>query len=193
MCTSAPRNTSIENHHSNSCGNPPPARGPLITSLLILLAACAGLIFAASTVPAHAAEQARAQDPFANGTWHAVKGSWPGTLNFDTKTRKVVLQPMGSSAIHATYAYTVKSPASQHRNPPRVAAREGVLTMTNTLGQVSQADYRIEQDKQLTLSFKSSAGAQVEHYLRMSPAEEEAEKQRIQKMMAEGKFKNLKY
>lgn len=138
---------------------------------------------------AQAAPSKSAPDPFAGDTWHAVEGSWPGTIQFDAKTHKVVLQPMGSAAIHATYAYTITSPA---KNKPRKnAVTEGVLTMTNTAGQVSRSDYRLD-GRQLLLVFKDMPGAPVERYTRMTKAEEEAEKQRIQKLLREGKLPNLR-
>lgn len=127
----------------------------------------------------------KAADPFAGDTWHAVKGSWPGTINFDGKSRKVVLQPLGAPTIQATYSYTLKpaNSAKPARGAPLV--KEGTLTMTNTAGQVSSSEFRIE-GKELTLKFPG--GMQEEHYQRFTKAEEEAEKRRLKKLMEQGKL-----
>lgn len=135
--------------------------------------------------PALAAEPA---DPFAGDTWHAVKGSWPGTIEFDGKTKKVVLSPVGSDVIQATYSYTVK-PTNSAAVKSRVKAKKfvaGTLKMRNTLGQVSLSEFTIE-GKELTL--RMQGGMQIEHYLRMTKAEEKAELLRIEKLVSEGKLK----
>ncbi|GBG14504.1 uncharacterized protein NMK_2103 [Novimethylophilus kurashikiensis] len=122
-------------------------------------------------------------DPLAGDAWHAVKGSWPGTIKFDGKSKKVLLEPYGSEAINASYSYTL-APADSFA--AKSGNKAGTLVMTNTLGQVSKAEFRIE-GKELTLSFPS--GFQAEHYKRMTKAEEDAEIHRIEKLMAEGKLK----
>lgn len=139
---------------------------------------------------AQAAPSRSAPDPFAGDVWHAVEGSWPGTIQFDAKTHKVVLQPMGSAAIHATYAYAA-NPVSKVRKDAASAPKEGTLTMTNTAGQVSQSDYRLD-GRDLTLTFREGLNLAVEHYKRMTKTEEDAEKLRIQKLLREGKLPNLR-
>ncbi|HEX8989950.1 MAG TPA: hypothetical protein VF816_18470 [Rhodocyclaceae bacterium] len=124
------------------------------------------LALAAVNVPAQAGSRNGAQaDPFSGEKWHAVEGSWPGTIEFDAKTRKVVLTPLGAATIMANYDYTAE------RNGGRVAGR---LTMTATNGAVSKAAYRID-GKRLTLQFDDH----VEHYRRFTLAEEKAAQQRV--------------
>ena len=122
-----------------------------------------------------------AADLFANDTWHAVSPSWPGTLKFDGKTHKVVLTPYGADVIQAEYSYTVKPAA------PGATVREGTLHMTNTAGQVSDSQFRIENGKSLQLTFQGDV--RPESYVRMTPAEESAEMARIRTLMAQGKLK----
>ncbi|MEX3983625.1 hypothetical protein AB4Y45_32105 [Paraburkholderia sp. EG287A] len=121
-------------------------------------------------------------DLFANDTWHAVSPSWPGTLKFDGKTHKVVLSPYGADVIQATYSYTVNPPG-----PGATTVREGTLHMTNTAGQVSDSKFRIENGKELKLTFQGDV--RPESYVRMTPAEESAEMGRIRTLMAQGKLK----
>lgn len=146
----------------------------------------------ALNAPVWAAERSGGvKDLFADGTWHAAAGSWPGTIRFDAKTHKVVLQPVGSATIEATYAYTViNSKATgagprKHKGPGLV---EGVLTMTASNSQVSRADYTIEAGRNLTLTFRNGAAAQVERYTRMTADEEAAELKRIQQMVKDGRL-----
>lgn len=147
----------------------------------------ANLVLAAMLIMPAGQAAAEEKDPFAGDVWHAVKGSWPGTIEFDAKSKKVVLSPYGSEVINATYSYTLK-PTDSQAGKPRVMAMKvitGKLKMKNTLGQVSLSDFRIE-GKELTLSMQG--GMQVEHYKRMSRAEEEAEILRIEKLVKEGKL-----
>lgn len=135
----------------------------------------------------HAATKSQASDIFDGDVWHAVNGSWPGSITFDGKSKKVVLAPMGSAPITATYAYTVipAQAAGPKRKSVKRAVQLGTLTMTNEKGQVSKADFKLENSKILTLNF---TGVSAEHYLRMNPAEEQAEIKRIKQMVAQGKI-----
>lgn len=123
-------------------------------------------------------------DPFAKDTWHAVDQTWPGTIKFDTKSRKVVLEPVGAPAINATYSYTVKRPFGVGN---KVAT--GTLKMTNTQGQVSESEFKLEDNKYLTLTYKG--GPTPERYVCMSKAEEEAERARLEKAMKSGALKPI--
>lgn len=127
-----------------------------------------------------------AQDPFAGQTWHAVTPSWPGTIQFDGAKHTVKLTPLGAPEIEAKYTYTVES-AKTGSNPKVL---EGTLRMTNTAGQVSDSRFRIENAKNLAMTFPS--GQRAETYVRMTPAEEAAEKARLEKMISEGRTKPLR-
>lgn len=136
----------------------------------------------------HAAPPRQA-DPFAGDTWHAMEGSWPGSIKFDGKEKKVVLEPLGSEPIHASYAYTLKPVPNAKRSDKKAvsAVVEGKLTMTTADGQVSQSDFQMENAKILTLTF--AAGQKPERYQRMTKAEEQAEIEKIKAMAASGKLK----
>jgi hypothetical protein len=121
------------------------------------------------------------KDPFAGDTWHAVDGTWPGTLVFVTDHNAVTLAPVGATPMKATYTYTVK--------PSSTGVVEGTLRMTNTAKQVSESAFRIE-GKKLTLMYAD--GQRPEQYVRMTAQEEEAEKARLQKMISEGRIRPLK-
>lgn len=147
---------------------------------------------AASPAPTAVAKTAPAAGPrvapdlFAGDVWHAISPSWPGTLKFDAKTKVVKLEPVGAATIEAKYTYTV--------NPPKLGTKgsavEGTLRMTNAAGQVSVSQFRIENNKTLSLTFQ--AGQRPETYVRMTPAEEAAEVARLKKALAEGKTKPIR-
>ncbi|HDR9103366.1 hypothetical protein P5X00_37060 [Paraburkholderia sp. A2RO-4L] len=122
------------------------------------------------------------KDPFAGDTWHAMQGTWPGTIVFESGTNEVTLSPVGAAPMKATYTYTVK-PSSSDK------VVEGTLRMTNTAKQVSNSTFHIE-GKNLTLVYEGDA--HPEHYVRMTPKEEEAEIARLQKMVSEGRVRPLK-
>lgn len=122
------------------------------------------------------------KDPFAGDTWHAMQGTWPGTIVFESGTKEVTLSPVGAAPMKATYTYTVK-PSSSDK------VIEGTLRMTNTNKQVSNSTFHIE-GKNLTLVYEGDA--HPEHYVRMTPKEEEAEIARLQKMVSEGRVRPLK-
>jgi hypothetical protein len=122
------------------------------------------------------------KDPLAGDIWHAVNGTWPGTIVFDASKKAVTLTPVGAAAMAATYTYTVK-PSST------ATVVEGTLRMTNTAKQVSNSTFRIE-GKELTLTYPG--GPRPEHYVRMTPKEEAAEKARLQQMISEGRIRPLK-
>jgi hypothetical protein len=121
------------------------------------------------------------KDPFAGDTWHAVDGTWPGTLVFVGDKKAVTLSPVGATPMQATYTYTVK--------PSSTGVVEGKLRMTNAAKQVSDSAFRIE-GKKLTLMYAD--GQRPEQYVRMTAQEEEAEKARLQKMISEGRIRPLK-
>lgn len=149
----------------------------LKTSLFGCLAVLAGMAFNGSAYAADA-------DPFAGQVWHAVTPSWPGTIVFDGSSHKVKLEPIGSDAINAKYSYTLK-PAAKVSG---VDIIEGTLTMTNTVNQVSQSQFKIEGHKKLTLKFSEG---KPEYYVRMTKAEEDAERARLQRMLQQGKVKPI--
>lgn len=124
------------------------------------------------------------KDPLAGDVWHAdaQAGTWPGTLTFDSAKKSVTLAPVGSSAMEATYTYTVKPSSTAN-------VVEGTLRMTNSAKQVSNSTFRI-QGKVLTLMYAS--GQRPETYVRMTPQEEAAEVARLQKMISEGRIRPLK-
>lgn len=122
---------------------------------------------------------AQVADPFVGGVWHAVEGTWPGTLKFDGSKKEVVLTPVGAPEIHATYKVDMAKPS-------RAKVQTGTLLMTNTLGQKSQSTFKVSEKKRLELTF--SGGQRPETYIRMTPAEEARERQRIEKLIAEGKL-----
>lgn len=116
-------------------------------------------------------------DPLAGDTWHASAPSWPGTIRFDGKAKKVVLEPLGSNVIEAEY--TVSNVKTEGTTVT------GNLRMVNTAGAVSESTFKIERAKTLILAF--AGGQTVETYVRMTPAEAEAEKARLLKAIQEGK------
>jgi uncharacterized protein YxeA len=122
------------------------------------------------------------KDPFAGDTWHAVDGTWPGTIVFVADKSAVTLTPVGATPMQATYAYTVK-PSSTGQ------VVDGTLRMTNAAKQVSESAFHIE-GKKLTLMYAD--GQRPEQYVRMTPQEEQAETARLQKMISEGRIRPLK-
>ncbi len=123
----------------------------------------------------------RACDPFDGMVWHAIEGSWPGTIKFDGKKKKVELQPLGGNPIQAAYVYTTKVESSGNRK-----VLNGTLTMTSEKGEVSKATYRM-QGRHMVLSYPGLANTRDENYLRMTPDEEAAEILRIKKLLSEGR------
>lgn len=151
----------------------------------VLLAAVAFMVGAATTGTAIAAGPQK--DPFAGDTWHAVTPSWPGTLVFDAKAKKVVLSPLGAAPMEATYSYTIKPATAAGKSQDAV---EGTLRMTNKEGQVSDSTFTIKNGKDLSLQF---AGVQnQEKYVRMNAKEQAAEQERLRKMISEGRVKPFK-
>lgn len=192
-----PIKASVGPNHNKSTGNGP-ARSFVNYAVKAALTVCAlaslGMspAMATATAPTAAAKAAPAvgprlvADPFAGDTWHAITPSWPGTLKFNAKTKAVKLEPVGSATIEAKYTYTV--------NPPKLGAKstvvEGTLRMTNAAGQVSVSQFRIENNKTLSLTFQ--AGQRPETYVRMTPAEEAAEVARLKKALEKGKTKPIR-
>lgn len=151
---------------------------------LLFVAAVAGVMLATAS-PTNAAAPV-AKDPFATDTWHAGPGMWPGTIKFDSKTKSVVLTPVGGGTMEAKYSFKMEPVSAAEK---KVGDTAGTLLMTNSLGQVSESTFRVE-GKSLTLKFKGDQ--RVEQYIRMSPQEEQADIARLKKMIMEGKVKPLK-
>lgn len=158
-------------------------------AVLVIASVTASAVLAApsaaptkSTAPASVVLKAQQADPLAGDTWHALNGTWPGTIVFDHAKKTVTLAPVGATPMQATYTYTVKPSTNEN-------IVEGTLRMTNSANQVSDSTFRIE-GKALTLAFAS--GQRPEQYVRMSPKEEAAEKARLQKMISEGRIRPLK-
>lgn len=191
-----PIQASVGPNHNKSTDNEPARRfvnyavkAALTVCALVSLGMSPAMATTTAPVAAKAAPVAGprlAADLFAGDTWHAISPSWPGTLKFNAKTKEVKLEPVGAATIEAKYTYTV--------NPPKLGAKstvvEGTLRMTNAAGQVSVSQFRIENNKTLSLTFQ--AGQRPETYVRMTPAEEAAEVARLKKALEEGKTKPIR-
>lgn len=175
--------TSLTNIHQNNSNSlrATPAR----TAVSFVKHSFAAIAFIAGAAAMGTANAAGPQkDPLAGDSWHAVTPSWPGTLVFDAKTKKVVLAPVGAEPMEATYSYTIKPATGAGKNQAIV---EGTLRMTNKEGQVSDSTFSIKNSKDLTLQF---AGVQnQEKYVRLSAKEQAAEQERLRKMILEGRVK----
>lgn len=114
-------------------------------------------------------------DPLAGDTWHAVGGTWPGTIVFNSGTKKVVLTPVGANAIEAEYSLSALS--------TKANTKSGRLMMKNAAGQVVEATFTLSGPKNLNLRF--AAGQRDETYVRMNAEEEAAEKARLVRMLEE--------
>lgn len=123
--------------------------------------------------PARAPSVLRA-DPLAGDAWHAMGSTWPGTLTFDGKSKKVVLTPVGAQAIQATY---VVSDTATKGNKTT-----GSLKMTRDTGESVTATFEVIGR---SMALRYTAGQRDETYTQMSKAEEEAEKARLVKMLEE--------
>lgn len=134
-----------------------------------------------STLAACSYAQA-AKDPFSLvGTWHAVDGTWPGTVKFDSKFKRATLAPMGAPVMDVKYAAKLSKKTKDSGTNV-----QGTLVLTNAEGQAVQANFKIKDKKNLFLTFKD--GQREEKYVHMTPAEEEAETQKIKKLIYEGKL-----
>lgn len=131
------------------------------------------------------AHSAPVTDFLAGGTWHAVGSTWPGTAKFDTKKKEVILAPVGAPVMQVTYE--VKLDKGAH---PKANNLAGDIFLKNSQGQKIEARFEIKDKKNLTLTFKE--GQRAETYLKMTEAEEEAERKKIEKLAAEGKLTNPK-
>ncbi|WP_198386596.1 hypothetical protein [Burkholderia ubonensis] len=154
-----------------------------IVSVVSTSALAAPAASKAASTPASAVTKVAQKDPLAGDIWHAVNGTWPGTIVFDGAKKNVTLTPVGATPMQATYTYTVKPSSTDN-------VVEGTLRMTNSAKQVSESTFRIAGNKELTLTF--AGGPRPEQYVRMTPQEEEAEKARLQKMISEGRIRPLK-
>lgn len=146
-----------------------------------LTIASALLVIATSAFAAKPGTSTSKVDPFVGGTWHAVGQTWPGTAIFNERTKELRLAPVGASEIMAVYSF--KHDTARKGAPP--AGTSGVLTMKSTDGRTVTAKYTIK-DKNLSLLFKN--GQREETYIKMTPAEELAEQERINKLAREGKL-----
>jgi hypothetical protein len=156
----------------------------LATVAVVAFSLCAGSsVYAADPVPAKKSVSAKSQvDPLPGDIWHAINGTWPGTIVFDAKTKKVVLTPVGAQAIEAKYELTKleRKGIEQH----------GALKMVSLDGkQVVTATFVLKGRKDLSLRYAS--GQRDETYVRMSPAEETAERARLLKLIEEKKLGTL--
>lgn len=176
-------NSSLGLNHSNNVNECATLRrGVKFTLGAVLLhtsVACAlafGVAGAAQAQKPAEKKEAPAQlkaDPLAGDVWHAMGGTWPGTMVFNGSTKKVVLTPVGAEPLHASYVVSnvvVKGKGAT-----------GSLRMTNAAGQVVEASFSLTDAKNMNLRF--AAGQRDETYVRMTPAEEEAEKARLVRML----------
>lgn len=113
------------------------------------------------------------KDVFAGDVWHAVKGSWPGTMTFDGVTKKVKLAPVGAAEMEASYTYTIDTKGA------------GELRMTLSDGRKSAVKF-VLAGKELTFEVP---GGKSEHYLQMSKEEEVRAVERLKRESA--KIKSL--
>lgn len=121
-------------------------------------------------------------DPLKGDVWHAINGTWPGTLVFDGKTKKVVLTPVGAQAIQATYEVT--------KLEKKGAETNGALNMTSADGkQIVTATFTLKDNKNMSLRFAN--GQRDETYVRMNPVEEAAEKAKLLKLIEQKKLGTL--
>lgn len=149
----------------------------LLHTLAVVLSLTIGLLPAHATTPGKtktppASAHAKA-DPLQGDVWHALGTTWPGTLAFDGKTKTVVLAPVGAPAIRASYTVTGLA--------AKGAAASGSLRMVSIEGQTVEATFEMKDRKTLSLRFK--AGQRDETYVRMTPAEEVAEKSRLTQLV----------
>lgn len=123
-------------------------------------------------------------DPFAKHTWHASKDTWPGTLTFDSELKQVELAPMGADPFTASYSYQI-SPSLNAES----SALHGTLRMENEIGQVSESSFVMEDEDSLILTYVS--GQRQEHYIRLSEADVEGQKEKIQTLIESGAFNEV--
>lgn len=145
----------------------------LACSLVFGVAAAAQAADAPKVAATKQAVAKSSADPLSGDVWHAMGGTWPGTIVFNATTKKVVLTPVGADAIEASYVLSnlvVKGKATT-----------GNLRMTNAVGQVVEATFKLSDAKNMNLRF--AAGQRDETYVRLTPAEEEAEKARLVRML----------
>lgn len=155
---------------------------PLLALAVVSSVGLAGVAMpAAAQAPEKAQKPAVAAkvDPLASETWHASAPSWPGTLKFDGKSKKVLLEPVGATPIEASYV------VSDVKTLGKTVT--GQLRMVDTSGRVSESSFTIANGKTLSISF--AGGQSQETYVRMTAAEAEAEKARLLKAIQEGKTK----
>lgn len=124
-------------------------------------------------------------DPFEEHAWHAMGSTWPGTIKFNGKDKTVLLSPMGAPEINGTYSYEIKHASSRNLRAAKLI--EGTLRMTNTIGQVSESNFRMEDGSRLLLSYTS--GQRPEEYARLSGQDVANQKAQLERMLKEGKVK----
>lgn len=151
----------------------------LVIAALIAVAAGTGTVHAQAE-SAKMKQTVAAADPLAGDTWHAMAPSWPGTIRFDGKAKKMVLEPLGSNVIEGSY--TVSEVAKKGETTT------GKLRMVNSAGSVSESTFTLS-GKDLKLAF--AGGQQTETYKRLSAAEAEAEKAKLLKALREGRTRMI--
>lgn len=119
--------------------------------------------FMPSSVEARPA-RVKVVDPFDLHSWHATGSTWPGSIEFDAKTKSVVLRPVGAQEIKATYSFEIKHASSV--NLAAAKTIKGELSMVNENGQKSDSEFQIQDGKYLTLIYKT--GQRPEEYVRMN-------------------------
>lgn len=151
------------------------------------------LVFAviASATAIAAPDKAAPADPFIGGTWHAVGQTWPGTMAFDSEKKEIVMIPVGAQAMTSKYEFKLEKKGKQDKSakepaPDAEKTLAGTLKLTNKDGRAVTAKFTIIDEVQMNLVFEE--GQRQENYLLMTPEDEETERQRINKLAAEGKL-----
>jgi len=124
----------------------------------------------------------KAQDPFDGHKWHAIEQTWPGTIVFKAADKSVVLSPLGAPQIKGTYSYEIKRVVGQGLQAAKLI--EGTLRMTNTLGQVSESNFKLEDGNKLSLVYTS--GQRPEQYSRLTEEEAQNQVERLEQMLRSG-------
>lgn len=155
-------------------------------NLTVALLSFGGLVGAVSANPVQKAAVGKSEikgDPLHGDVWHAINGTWPGTIVFDGKTKKVVLTPVGAQAIQAAYKVEkLKKTGSSTSGELLMKSADGLQTVT--------AMFTLRDRNNMSLRYLE--GQREETYIRMTPAEEEIEKARLLKLIEEKKLATQK-
>ena len=136
-----------------------------LTSSLVfgfLIFASSGFTYAAVDSSSNAIKKAD-YDLFSKHKWHAIAPSWPGTLTFDSSTKKVTLAPLSASPLVSQYEYKVTSKNAKEKTV------EGTMLFTLSADKKSEMSFKLVKDNALFLKFKGTQ--KEEKYQRMSPEE----------------------